>query len=167
MDDEEEEGKKKKGHHHGEEDHPELEADWDSTSDQFEHHDFEKVLLFHDFTMVNFYADWCIHCRRFAPIWKEAEDETDDITFRDKFRNVVHAKLLRVNCVNFALSFSLSLARCARPYGVFLATFGGVFLSYIGRFALVWGLGLTRRFDFIRKIRHLRNIRVREGKQNL
>ncbi len=81
-----------------------MDSDWDSTSDHFEHHDFEKVLEFHDFTMVNFYADWCIHCRRFAPTWKEAEVITDGMVFKDKHRTVVEGKLLRVNCVNFALS---------------------------------------------------------------
>ncbi|ETO21548.1 hypothetical protein RFI_15655, partial [Reticulomyxa filosa] len=81
--------------------HPELEADWDSTSDHFQHTDFNAVLEYHDFTVVNFYANWCIHCRHFAPTWKEAEEETDRMEFRDKNREVVVAKLLRVNCVDF------------------------------------------------------------------
>jgi len=92
-------------HHHAHKeknnDHPELEADWDSTSDHFQHNDFDAVVEYHDFTMVNFYANWCIHCRRFAPTWKEAEDTTDQMEFRDKNRQEVVAKLLRVNCVDF------------------------------------------------------------------
>ena len=90
-------------HHHAHKDgeHEELDADWDSTSDHFKHTDFDAVLEYHDFTMVNFYAQWCIHCRRFAPTWKEAEEKTDRMTFRDKNRQVVEAKLLRVNCVDF------------------------------------------------------------------
>ena len=85
----------------GEWEHPELESDWVSTSDEFKHGDFDAVIKYHDFTFINFYAEWCIHCRRFAPTWLEAESKTDATTYRDKNGNEVVAKLLRINCVAF------------------------------------------------------------------
>jgi len=91
-------------HSHNEEgewEHPELESDWITTSDEFKHTDFDAVIKYHDFTFVNFYAEWCIHCRRFAPTWIEAESKSDSMTFRDKNKNEVVAKLLRINCVSF------------------------------------------------------------------
>merc|ERR1712228_1047980 len=47
------------------------------------------------------YAEWCIHCRRFAPIWIEAEGKADNMMLRDSNGNEVIAKLLRINCVSF------------------------------------------------------------------
>lgn len=85
----------------GEWEHPELESDWITTSDEFKHTDFDAVIKYHDFTFINFYAEWCIHCRRFAPTWIEAESKADALTFRDKNGNEVVAKLLRINCVSF------------------------------------------------------------------
>eukprot|EP00485_Elphidium_margaritaceum_P023188 CAMPEP_0202711496 /NCGR_PEP_ID=MMETSP1385-20130828/23295_1 /ASSEMBLY_ACC=CAM_ASM_000861 /TAXON_ID=933848 /ORGANISM="Elphidium margaritaceum" /LENGTH=477 /DNA_ID=CAMNT_0049371243 /DNA_START=70 /DNA_END=1503 /DNA_ORIENTATION=- len=85
----------------GEWEHPELEADWISTSDAFQHNDFDAVIAYHDFTFVNFYAEWCVHCRRFAPTWIEAEGKTDATVYRDKTGAEVVGKLLRINCVSF------------------------------------------------------------------
>merc|ERR1712232_310212 len=51
----------------------EVDSDWSSSSDQFKHDDFQKVVDSHDFTFVNFYADWCPHCRMFATVWNEFE----------------------------------------------------------------------------------------------
>lgn len=81
--------------------HPELEADWITTSDEFKHSDFDGVIKYHDFTFINFYAEWCIHCRRFAPLWIEAEEKTDKMALTDKRGNEVVAKFLRINCVSF------------------------------------------------------------------
>lgn len=53
----------------------ELDSDWSSSSDQFKHDDFQKVIDAHDFTFVNFYADWCPHCRQFASTWGQFEDQ--------------------------------------------------------------------------------------------
>lgn len=83
------------------EEHPELDQDWDHTSEQFKTMRFEDVVKYHDFTFINFYADWCIHCRQFSPIWNETEIETDKMQLRDGDGNVVITKLLRINCVDF------------------------------------------------------------------
>lgn len=96
---------------HIHDDHPELESDWISTSDHFHHDSFDKVITYHDFTMINFYAEWCIHCRRFAPTWIEAEQRADKMHFRDKNRRESNAKLLRINCVQFG--YVCKFEKCA------------------------------------------------------
>jgi len=57
------------------EEQKELDSDWSSSSDQFHHDDFQSVIDAHDHTFVNFYADWCPHCRAFGPIWNAFEEK--------------------------------------------------------------------------------------------
>merc|ERR1712232_507299 len=81
----------------------ELDSDWSSSSDQFKHDDFQGVVEAHDFTFVNFYADWCPHCRNFAPIWTRFEDKVnkgeDVITDADGVK--ANVRVLKINCVDF------------------------------------------------------------------
>ena len=42
---------------------------------------FEKTISGNDIVLVDFWADWCGPCKRFAPIYEKASDEHDDITF--------------------------------------------------------------------------------------
>mmetsp|Transcript_117964 Transcript_117964/g.333650 ORF Transcript_117964/g.333650 Transcript_117964/m.333650 type:complete len:469 (-) Transcript_117964:153-1559(-) len=79
-----------------------LEADWSSSDDHFNHHDFNKAVTFHDFTMVNFYAEWCVHCRQFYPMWLELKKEIGDtMQFADRDGKMTTVKLLKINCVDF------------------------------------------------------------------
>jgi len=49
----------------------EIDADWSSSHDGFKHQSFEKVVQAHDFTLINFFAEWCSHCRNFHPTWTQ------------------------------------------------------------------------------------------------
>lgn len=80
-----------------------LDADWSSSSDQFKHDDFQSVIDAHDFTFVNFYADWCPHCRHFAGIWSDFEDKVNNGQEEIKDADGVKAnvRVLKINCVDF------------------------------------------------------------------
>ena len=150
---------------HIHDDNPELESDWISTSDHFHHDSFEKVLTFHDFTMINFYAEWCIHCRRFAPTWIEAEQKADKMHFRDKNRREVNAKLLRVNCVQFGYVV-LCVCVCVCVCLGFLKKkrekkwFDICFISYIDKYVQNKEFEHIQQYDYIKKIKHMYNIVV-------
>lgn len=84
------------------EDKAELDSDWSSSSDQFKHDNFESVVDSHDYTFVNFYADWCPHCRMFGPTWDQFEKQLNseqDVVDADGVRANVRA--LKINCVDF------------------------------------------------------------------
>ena len=46
------------------------------TTDQF-----DGVVRGNDIVLVDFWADWCGPCKRFAPIYEKASEEHTDITF--------------------------------------------------------------------------------------
>jgi thioredoxin 1 len=43
--------------------------------------DFESTITDNDIVLVDFWADWCGPCKRFAPIYEKASEEHTDITF--------------------------------------------------------------------------------------
>jgi len=80
----------------------ELDSDWAASSDHFKHADFDKVLQQHDFTLVNFYAEWCSHCRDFYPTWMAASNKiSESMEFEDADGSKRTVKMLRMNCVDF------------------------------------------------------------------
>mmetsp|Transcript_65027 Transcript_65027/g.127878 ORF Transcript_65027/g.127878 Transcript_65027/m.127878 type:complete len:471 (-) Transcript_65027:45-1457(-) len=85
-----------------EEEKKELEADWSSTSDHFKHNDFNAAVTFHDFTLVNFFAEWCVHCRKFHPMWNEAAERiSDKLSFTNADGQEATVKFMKMNCVDF------------------------------------------------------------------
>jgi thioredoxin 1 len=42
---------------------------------------FEQTITDNDIVLVDFWADWCGPCKRFAPIYDKASQEHGDITF--------------------------------------------------------------------------------------
>lgn len=81
----------------------ELDADWSSSSDAFKHEDFGGVIDAHDFTFINFYADWCPHCRMFGPTWTQFETKVNDGTdpMKDADGVAANIRVLKINCVDF------------------------------------------------------------------
>jgi thioredoxin 1 len=43
--------------------------------------DFESTITDNDIVLVDFWADWCGPCKRFAPIYEKASEEYSDVTF--------------------------------------------------------------------------------------
>mmetsp|Transcript_33110 Transcript_33110/g.87561 ORF Transcript_33110/g.87561 Transcript_33110/m.87561 type:complete len:471 (-) Transcript_33110:51-1463(-) len=85
-----------------EEEKKDLDADWATSSDQFHHKDFTAAVTFHDFTIVNFFAEWCVHCRKFSPTWIEAASRiSEKMTFTDGDGRQTTVKFMKVNCVDF------------------------------------------------------------------
>mmetsp|Transcript_16293 Transcript_16293/g.46509 ORF Transcript_16293/g.46509 Transcript_16293/m.46509 type:complete len:474 (-) Transcript_16293:127-1548(-) len=79
-----------------------LDADWASTSDHFKHRDFNAAVRYHEFTVVNFYAEWCVHCRQFHPTWNQAAEKiSEKMQFSDGDGQWTTVKFLKMNCVDF------------------------------------------------------------------
>eukprot|EP00931_Biecheleriopsis_adriatica_P076051 TRINITY_DN49800_c0_g1_i1.p1 TRINITY_DN49800_c0_g1~~TRINITY_DN49800_c0_g1_i1.p1 ORF type:complete len:468 (-),score=105.65 TRINITY_DN49800_c0_g1_i1:66-1469(-) len=81
----------------------ELDSDWGSSSDKFKHNDFGAVIEAHDYVMIDFYADWCGHCRNFAPTWTAFEKSVNEgqIVPKDAKGEKVDIHVLKMNCVDF------------------------------------------------------------------
>ncbi|HET9646673.1 MAG TPA: thioredoxin [Microlunatus sp.] len=43
--------------------------------------DFESTITDNDIVLVDFWADWCGPCKRFAPVYEKASAENTDIVF--------------------------------------------------------------------------------------
>ena len=54
---------------------------------------FEPFLKQHELTVVNFFAPWCIWCRRFEPVYLQTASEVPDLHFHGQ------ARLAQVDCV--------------------------------------------------------------------
>uniref|UniRef100_A0A7S2GNX8 Thioredoxin domain-containing protein n=1 Tax=Haptolina brevifila TaxID=156173 RepID=A0A7S2GNX8_9EUKA len=54
---------------------------------------FKPFLQEHELTVVNFFAPWCIWCRRFEPVYVDAASKIPDLHFHG------HARLSQVDCV--------------------------------------------------------------------
>jgi len=54
---------------------------------------FNTFLEHHELTLVNFFAPWCIWCRRLEPVYLEAAHQIPNLNFHG------HARLAQVDCV--------------------------------------------------------------------
>jgi len=78
----------------------ELDADWASSHDGFKHQHFDHVIQFHDFTVINFFAEWCSHCRQFSPEWMQTAKAISNAEYVEGGKKQV-VKALKMNCVDF------------------------------------------------------------------
>lgn len=88
----------------------EYDRDWASAADgsSLEHSpdDFENVIQSHDYIFVNFFAEWCSHCREFGPTWDEFAGMINggEVPLHDGDGNTLTSKnfrVLKINCVDF------------------------------------------------------------------
>lgn len=79
----------------------ELDADWSDSHDGFKHSSFQHVIQYHDFTLINFFAEWCTHCRKFAPMWKEIAQKISEAEFDVGGREKKKVHVIKMNCVDF------------------------------------------------------------------
>lgn len=88
----------------------EIDSDWSSSHDGFKHQSFEKVVQAHDFTLINFFAEWCSHCRNFHPTWTQIAKKirgeaggfgTSPMTFEDRDGEKRSVQPIKMNCVDF------------------------------------------------------------------
>lgn len=85
----------------------ELDADWASSHDGFKHQSFEHVIQAHDFTLINFFAEWCSHCRDFSPRWNALAKQINGQEgerfkeFPDRDGVPRRVLLIKMNCVDF------------------------------------------------------------------
>jgi thiol-disulfide isomerase/thioredoxin len=85
----------------------EIDADWSSSHDGFKHKSFEHVIEAHDFTLINFFAEWCSHCRQFHPMWDKiaksihGEGDSAPQMFADRDGTMRGVRLIKMNCVDF------------------------------------------------------------------
>ena len=66
---------------------------------------FGPFLAQHELTVVNFFAPWCIWCRRFEPVYLRTASEIPDLHFHG------HARLAQVDCVDQQAFCQKSLIR--------------------------------------------------------
>merc|ERR1719346_728933 len=86
----------------------EMDSDWSSSHDGFQHKSFDEVIAAHDYTFINFFAGWCSHCRVFAPAWAELAEKVHGNgadkpaqTFKDREGVDRNVRLIKMNCVDF------------------------------------------------------------------
>lgn len=88
----------------------EVDSDWSSSHDGFKHKSFEHVIQAHDFTLINFFAEWCSHCRAFHPMWQQISRKitgtgegsgADSMKFEDRDGEKRQVQPIKMNCVDF------------------------------------------------------------------
>jgi len=79
----------------------ELDSDWADSHDGFKHQSFEHVIQYHDYTLINFFAEWCSHCRQFSPMWKELATKIGQMQYTVAQNHKLHVHPIKLNCVDF------------------------------------------------------------------
>jgi len=75
---------------------------WDESSLIFRKKSFHKIIQDADFTLINFYANWCSHCKNFHTDWENIAEKIEGKQFQNFRGSTIVVKAYRVNCVEFA-----------------------------------------------------------------
>lgn len=69
---------------------------------------FTSTIKENDFVLVDFWADWCGPCKRFAPIYSKVSDTHDDVVFGkvDTEANQQLAGSLGIQSIPTVMAFS-------------------------------------------------------------
>lgn len=86
----------------------ELDSDWSTSHDGFNHKSFDDVIAAHDYTFINFFAGWCSHCRQFSPAWAQLAEKIHGDgadkpaqMFKDRDGADRGVRFIKMNCVDF------------------------------------------------------------------
>lgn len=88
-------------HEFTDEEQAEYDKNWGSASET--HSSFDNVIDAHDYTLINFYAGWCGHCRNFAPEWDKVEKRMNNEQglVKDGDGRPMRMRAIKMNCVDF------------------------------------------------------------------
>ena len=78
---------------------------------------FQSTVTGNDIVLVDFWADWCGPCQRFAPVYEEASAKHDDIVFGkvDTEAEKALAKVANITSIPTLMAFREGILVFAQP----------------------------------------------------
>jgi thioredoxin 1 len=78
---------------------------------------FQFTVTGNDIVLVDFWADWCGPCRRFAPVYEEASEQHQDIVFGkvDTEAEQALARVAKVTSIPTLMAFREGILVFAQP----------------------------------------------------
>jgi thioredoxin 1 len=78
---------------------------------------FQSTVTGNDIVLVDFWADWCGPCRRFAPVYEEASEQHQDIVFGkvDTEAEQALARVAKVTSIPTLMAFREGILVFAQP----------------------------------------------------